>query len=58
MSAFEMKTCPLCRGSGQYCTTYPKYFSPCGECHGTGKVRTYVELLRDAAKPRAGDDPR
>lgn len=45
-AAFELKTCPVCRGSGQYCTAYPKHFSPCGECNGTGKVRTYAELLR------------
>ena len=46
MSTFELKQCPVCRGSGQYCTTYPKHFSPCGECNGTGKVRTYAEWLR------------
>jgi len=52
--AFEMKVCPVCRGSGQYCTAYPKHFSPCWECRGTGKVRTYSELIRQPSERASG----
>lgn len=39
-----VKDCPGCRGTGQYCSTWPRHFSPCGECGGTGKVRNYISV--------------
>lgn len=42
------KICPCYRGTGQYCSTWPRFFSPCWECRGTGKVPNYHSVPDNA----------